>query len=93
VVLDATLDPGAVSQKFWTYRYPGAYYGVPWSNFVGWILSGIVGAAILQGLRALAIAARWTFGYTRLISILERFAPGLRVDCVWSVLIGNVISF
>ncbi len=49
VLLDATLDPGAVSQKFWTYRNPGVYYGVPWSNFVGWILSGIVGAAILQG--------------------------------------------
>lgn len=48
VVLDATLDPGAVSQKFWTYVYPGVYYGVPWSNFVGWILSGLIGAAILQ---------------------------------------------
>jgi putative membrane protein len=48
VVLDATLDPGAVSQKFWTYRYPGAYYDVPLSNFVGWIFSGLIGAAILQ---------------------------------------------
>jgi putative membrane protein len=50
VVVDTTLDPGAVAQKFWTYRYPGVYYGVPWSNFAGWMFSGVVGAAILQSL-------------------------------------------
>jgi putative membrane protein len=48
VIVDVTLDPGAVSQHFWTYRYPGAYYGVPWSNFAGWMISGVIGAAILQ---------------------------------------------
>jgi putative membrane protein len=49
VVVDLTLDPGAVSQGFWTFDAPGAYYGVPLSNFVGWLLSGAIGAAILQG--------------------------------------------
>jgi putative membrane protein len=48
VLIDATLDPGAVSQKFWTYQHPGVYYGVPWSNFAGWLFSGVIGAAILQ---------------------------------------------
>ncbi len=45
---DLVLDPGAVSQGFWTYRDGGIFYGVPLSNFVGWILSGAVGALILH---------------------------------------------
>ncbi len=45
---DLVLDPGAVSQNFWTYRAGGAFYGVPWTNFAGWILSGAVGALILH---------------------------------------------
>jgi putative membrane protein len=40
VVLDATLDPGAVSQKFWTYRYPGVYYGVSSGRLRGLDSSG-----------------------------------------------------
>ena len=41
---DLALDPGAVAQGFWRYDAGGAYYGVPLSNFAGWILSGGVGA-------------------------------------------------
>ena len=45
--LDGVLDPGAVAQNFWKYQHPSAYYGVPLSNFAGWILSGALGAMIL----------------------------------------------
>lgn len=44
IAFDLLLDPGAVSQKFWTYSAGGLYYGVPFSNFCGWILSGAFGA-------------------------------------------------
>ncbi len=47
LVFDLVLDPGAVSQKFWTYTQGGAYYGVPLSNFIGWILSGFAGSWLL----------------------------------------------
>lgn len=40
--IDLVLDPAAVALGFWTYP-TGAYYGVPGSNFVGWLLSGSVG--------------------------------------------------
>lgn len=50
VVIDLVLDPGAVQQAFWRYKYPGAYYGVPLSNYFGWLLSGAIGALILLGL-------------------------------------------
>ena len=46
LLFDGVLDPGAVAQKFWTYHAGGWYYGVPLSNFFGWIVSGVLGAAI-----------------------------------------------
>jgi putative membrane protein len=36
------LDPGAVAVGFWAYADGGVYYGVPLSNFAGWVLSGTV---------------------------------------------------
>jgi len=48
VAIDMVLDPGAVSQKFWRYARPGLFYGVPLSNFFGWILSGAIGALLFD---------------------------------------------
>jgi putative membrane protein len=45
---DGVLDPGAVSQNYWRYDAGGLYYGVPFSNFCGWLLSGFVGAWIFS---------------------------------------------
>ncbi len=50
LAFDLVLDPGAVDQKFWSYRAGGLYYGVPFSNFCGWILSGWIGALIFCGI-------------------------------------------
>lgn len=47
IAFDLVLDPGAVSQQFWTYNAGGLYYGVPFSNFCGWVLSGFVGSWLL----------------------------------------------
>ena len=48
VVFDFVLDPGAVYLKFWSYSEGGWYYGVPWSNYLGWVISGLVGAGLLE---------------------------------------------
>ncbi len=53
VWMDAVLDPGATSLGFWVWPEGGAYYGVPASNFVGWLLSGTLAAALLL------IIGRW----------------------------------
>jgi putative membrane protein len=43
---DLVLDPGAVAVKFWAYECAATascgYYGVPWSNYAGWVLSATV---------------------------------------------------
>jgi putative membrane protein len=47
LAIDLVLDPAAVALGLW--RYPaGAYYGVPASNFQGWLLSGAVGVATVH---------------------------------------------
>lgn len=42
MAMDLVLDPGAVSLGFWGYVEGGSYYGVPASNFAGWLLSGAI---------------------------------------------------
>jgi putative membrane protein len=50
LLFDLVLDPGAVQQKFWTYESGGFYYGVPLSNFFGWLISGFIGVWIFTKL-------------------------------------------
>lgn len=48
VVFDLIIDPGAVKLGFWQYP-SGTYYGVPVSNYFGWVVSGAIGSAIMEG--------------------------------------------
>ena len=47
VWMDAVLDPGAASLGFWVWPEGGLYYGVPLSNYAGWLLSGAAATALL----------------------------------------------
>ncbi len=46
--LDVVLDPGSVGLGFWTWENTTGFYSVPWSNFLGWLLSSFVGAVVLE---------------------------------------------
>ncbi|MGD9564108.1 MAG: isopentenyl-diphosphate Delta-isomerase [Pyrinomonadaceae bacterium] len=48
LAFDLVLDPGAVALGFWQYAGGGVYYGVPVSNFLGWIVSGAAGSVITE---------------------------------------------
>ncbi|MGQ3410760.1 bisanhydrobacterioruberin hydratase [Natrinema sp. LN54] len=48
VAVDLVLDPAAVAIGFWTYVPPGSYYGVPASNYWGWLLSGTVAVVLVE---------------------------------------------
>ena len=47
VWMDAVLDPGATALGFWVWPQGGAYYGVPPSNYAGWLLSGAIATILL----------------------------------------------
>ena len=38
MLLDLILDPIGVDEKRWSWRIPGAYYGIPYLNFFSWFL-------------------------------------------------------
>lgn len=39
---DLFLDPQMVAWELWLWHEPGGYFGIPWLNFAGWILTGMV---------------------------------------------------
>ncbi|EMA53487.1 MULTISPECIES: bisanhydrobacterioruberin hydratase [Halococcus] len=47
LLVDLVLDPGAVAIGFWSYG-EGVYYGVPVSNYLGWVLSATVTVFVLD---------------------------------------------
>ncbi len=47
-VWDLYMDPLMVSQEFWLWEQPGAYYGIPWQNFIGWWLIAVLLTVILK---------------------------------------------
>lgn len=53
--MDLVLDPGAVGLGFWVYAAGEGYYGVPLSNFAGWVLSGTIAVFVFD--RVLATEA------------------------------------
>lgn len=48
VAIDSVIDPGAVRVGFWSFETGGDYYGVPLSNFGGWLLSGVIGTLVIE---------------------------------------------
>ncbi|MCK9306966.1 MAG: carotenoid biosynthesis protein [Methanoculleus sp.] len=42
LLVDLVIDPAVVHAGLWVWLDGGAYYGVPASNFAGWILTGTV---------------------------------------------------
>ena len=59
VLLDVVIDPVALQGRKWFlgliygYRHEGIYFGIPMSNFGGWLLVGFVLIAALQALERL----------------------------------------
>lgn len=39
---DLFLDPQMVSWGYWVWASPQGYFGIPWSNYAGWLLSAAV---------------------------------------------------
>jgi len=47
VAMDVVLDPGAVALGFWSFG-GGVFFGVPLSNYAGWVLSATVAVVTLD---------------------------------------------
>jgi uncharacterized membrane protein len=45
---DLFLDPQMAGEGYWRWEHPGRYRGIPMSNYVGWLLTGVVAMAVLE---------------------------------------------
>lgn len=55
VVWDLALDPAmSALTPYWIWGDTGPYYGMPWSNLVGWFVTGLVLMAALDALSSRA---------------------------------------
>ena len=48
LLVDLVIDPAGVHAGLWVWTDGGAYYGVPTSNFAGWVLTGTVYVALFR---------------------------------------------
>ncbi len=96
-IVDVALDPAMVKLSFWQWDVPGPFFGVPIINFVGWFISGLIGAAILKALWGDAKVRRLTAYSVFAITLfwsgvnlgVEQFIPafvGLAISTVLLVL-------
>jgi putative membrane protein len=46
---DLVIDPLAANRfGYWTWAHEGAYYGIPFSNFVGWFITSLIACRIIM---------------------------------------------
>ena len=45
---DLFLDPMMVTWKMWIWDNPGGYFGIPWINYIGWLLVSAVITIIVR---------------------------------------------
>jgi putative membrane protein len=90
VLLDIIIDPVALQGYRWFlgqiygYREPGLYFGIPMSNFGGWLLVGLVMIGVLQLLDTIPSLE------PKKASILTK-APGIRL--LGPLLYGGILLF
>ena len=48
VAWDLFLDPQMVTWDFWRWSQVGGYFGIPWSNYVGWGLAALVMTLVVR---------------------------------------------
>jgi putative membrane protein len=45
---DLFLDPQMVNWGLWEWHSPGGYFGIPWSNYLGWLLVSVLITLIIR---------------------------------------------
>ncbi|MCS6993173.1 MAG: carotenoid biosynthesis protein [Anaerolineales bacterium] len=73
---DLFLDPQMVAWGFWVWEQPGLYFGIPLSNYFGWILTAFVVTLVVH-------PARLPVGLLSLVYILTWFLQTIGQGIFW----------
>jgi putative membrane protein len=61
---DLFLDPQMVAWNLWTWAEPGGYFGIPWVNYAGWLLSSALITALARPWRLPVFPLLLIYGVT-----------------------------
>lgn len=92
---DVAMDPAMVQTGHWVWREPGAFYGMPFSNWIGWLLTGFVIARVMLWIAPpSAVAAgtqrEWLPGALYAINGVMPVAICVRDGLWWAAALGTL---
>jgi len=95
---DLVLDPGAVARGLWSYEVSGFWYGVPLSNFLGWIFSGTIAFLLLERIKKEYVHTYSSLGSLSLLLSLAlwsgvSFSYQLPIPFLIGILLATTIPF
>jgi putative membrane protein len=87
-VWDLFLDPQMVAWDLWRWQHPSGYFGIPWSNYAGWLLvSGLITAVVRPNdLPAAPLLLVYTITW-----LLETFGLGLFWGITGPAVVGGIL--
>ena len=83
VAWDLFLDPQMVMWDFWRWGNPGGYFGIPWSNYLGWAVAALVMTLIVRppatvpGLLMVIYGLTWFFEVVGLFFFWDLRGPAV----------------
>jgi len=73
VAWDLVLDPAMSKMtSYWIWMRPGDYYGMPWTNLLGWAVTGLVLFAVLS---KSAPEPKGSLGFATLVFVINMALP------------------
>ena len=81
--IDFVSDPAFVSLGFWVWATPGDWFGIPWTNYVGWFVIVASYVGIFDALQRHGPARAW----------FQALAPWLAVPLAFGAFVGVMLAY
>ncbi|MCK0506629.1 carotenoid biosynthesis protein [Aromatoleum anaerobium] len=88
-VIDLVCDPAFVSLGVWVWAEPGAWFGIPWDNYVGWFVIGASYTAMLELAGRVGHGKAWWTAAAPFLAIVPAFLIFVAVMLGYLWLVGR----
>lgn len=85
---DLFLDPQMVAWGFWVWENPSGYFGIPWINYFGWLLTAAVVTAVVRPAELNPVPLLFIYGT---VWFLQSFGQFFFWDQMGPAIIGFVV--
>lgn len=84
---DLFLDPQMVNWGFWAWDSPSGYFGIPWSNYAGWLLVAAVVTAVVRPSKLNVFPLAIVYG---MVWFLQTIGQGIIWQQVGPAIVGSL---